>query len=391
MQWFFALRYLFSRSSHSVINIIAGVSLVSVAIPVAAMVILLSVFNGFEVIVKDMYAQSDADIEIYNIGEVTDSLRDIVVTTQGVAAASVALEGEALARTESRQTAVMLRGVDDHYFEVFPADLHTLQGSLTLTHGEINKALITSDISQLLGIYTTVASRLTLHSIGGGDVGSLLPIMGMRQTKVHVGGIVRSNQQFKGQVIIPLRAAEQIFDYNKCKFFVRTDQSAERVKSRLKQRLGEDVTIKTRNEKNSLFYQIMEYEKWAVFFVALLVLLIASLSIIGTVIMLIVEKRDQQTTMLSMGADSRFIRGIFVREGLLISGIGGGAGLVLGIFVVLIQQWFGLIELPSDGFVVQSYPVKLEIIDIILIFTTFVAIAWSVSQVAANTMIKRRL
>lgn len=391
MQWFFALRYLFSRSSHSVINIIAGVSLVSVAIPVAAMVILLSVFNGFEVIVKDMYAQSDADIEIYNIGEVTDSLRDIVVTTQGVAAASVALEGEALARTESRQTAVMLRGVDDHYFEVFPADMHTLQGSLTLTHGEINKALITSDISQLLGIYTTVASRLTLHSIGGGDVGSLLPIMGMRQTKVHVGGIVRSNQQFKGQVIIPLRAAEQIFGSNKCKLFVRTDQSAERVKSRLKQRLGEDVTIKTRNEKNSLFYQIMEYEKWAVFFVALLVLLIASLSIIGTVIMLIVEKRDQQLTLLSMGADSRFIRGIFVREGLLISGIGGGAGLILGVIVVLIQQWFGLIELPSDGFVVQSYPVKLEIIDIILIFTTFVAIAWTVSQVAANTMIKRRL
>lgn len=391
MQWFFALRYLFSRSSHSVINIIAGVSLVSVAIPVAAMVILLSVFNGFEVIVKDMYAQSDADIEIYNIGEVTDSLRDIVVTTQGVAAASVALEGEALARTESRQTAVMLRGVDDHYFEVFPADLHTLQGSLTLTHGEINKALITSDISQLLGIYTTVASRLTLHSIGGGDVGSLLPIMGMRQTKVHVGGIVRSNQQFKGQVIIPLRAAELIFGYNKCKILVRTDQSAERVKSRLKQRLGEDVTIKTRNEKNSLFYQIMEYEKWAVFFVALLVLLIASLSIIGTVIMLIVEKRDQQLTLLSMGADSRFIRGIFVREGLLISGIGGGAGLILGVIVVLIQQWFGLIELPSDGFVVQSYPVKLEIIDIILIFTTFVAIAWTVSQIAANTMIKRRL
>ena len=116
MQWFFARRYLLSRSSHSVINIIAGVSLISVAIPVAAMVILLSVFNGFEVIVKDMYAQSDADIEIYNIGEVTDSLRNIVVTTQGVAAASVALEGEALARTESRQTAVMLRGVDDHYF-----------------------------------------------------------------------------------------------------------------------------------------------------------------------------------------------------------------------------------------------------------------------------------
>ena len=91
-----------------------------------------------------------------------------------------------------------------------------------------------------------------------------------------------------------------------------------------------------------------------------------------------------------MGADSRFIRGIFVREGLLISGIGGGVGLVLGIVVVLIQQWFGVITLPSAGFVVESYPVRLDIVDIILIFTTFVAIAWSVSQIAANSMIKKR-
>ena len=391
MQWFFAVRYLFSRSSHSVINIIAGVSLVSVAIPVAAMVILLSVFNGFEGIVKDMYAQSDADIEIYGVTENSEALQKSILATPGVTAATVVLEGEALAVSDSRQTAVSLRGVDQHYFEVFPIDLHTLQGSLALTHGELNRALITSDISQLLGIYTTVASRLTLHSIGGGEIGSLLPIRGMSQVGVHVAGIVRANQQYRGWVIIPLRAAEEIFDYSKSKVLVRTNQNAERVKARLQELLGDDVTIKTRDEKNSLFYQIMKYEKWAVFFVALLVLVIASLSIIGTVIMLIVEKRDQQTTLLSIGADSRFIRGIFVREGLLISGIGGGAGLLLGIIVVLVQQWFGLIALPSDGFVVESYPVKLEIIDILLIFTTFVAIAWSVSQIAANTMIKRRL
>ena len=133
----------------------------------------------------------------------------------------------------------------------------------------------------------------------------------------------------------------------------------------------------------------MRYEKWAVFFVALLVLLIASLSIIGTVIMLIVEKRDQQQTLLSMGADRSFIRGIFVREGLLISGIGGAVGLIIGIVVVLIQQHFGIITLPSASFLVEAYPVQLQTTDICAVFITFVAIAWSVSQIAANTMIKR--
>ena len=154
--------------------------------------------------------------------------------------------------------------------------------------------------------------------------------------------------------------------------------------------MPEGVKITTRTEKNAAFYHIMQYEKWAVFFVALLVLIIASLSIIGTVIMLIVEKRDQQQTLLSIGADRGFIRGIFVREGLLISGIGGAAGLVIGIAVVLIQHYFGVISLPTGSFLVDSYPVELKLTDIVTIFITFVAIAWSVSQIAANTMIKRR-
>ena len=139
------------------------------------------------------------------------------------------------------------------------------------------------------------------------------------------------------------------------------------------------------------FYMLGMPDVNPAFLVALLVLVIASLSIIGTVIMLIVEKRDQQLTLRAMGADSRFIRGIFVREGLLISGIGGGIGVVIGVIVVLVQQWFGVIALPSAGFVVESYPVQLEITDLILILIIFVAIAWSVSQIAANTMIKRKI
>ena len=112
MQWFFARRYLLSRSSHSVINIIAGVSLISVAIPVAAMVILLSVVNGFEILIKDMYAQSDADIEISGVGEPNEELRHQILDTEGVSAASFILEGQALAVSEGRQTAVQLLGAD---------------------------------------------------------------------------------------------------------------------------------------------------------------------------------------------------------------------------------------------------------------------------------------
>ena len=389
MQWFFARRYLFSRSSHSVINIIAGVSLVSVAIPVAAMVILLSVFNGFESLIKRMYATTDADIEISRIAEPTEQLRQHILATEGVESASFVIEGQALARFEKRETAVTVRGVDENYFAVLPINQEVMQGSAELTIGDYDRALLTRDVAQLLTIYTVADSNISLHAISGSNIGSLLPLSGIKSQRIAVGGVMRGSQQLKGLIIVPLRTAAKLFSADKIKLYLHCSEDIEKVKERLQSTLTEGVKITTRAEKNAAFYQIMRYEKWAVFFVALLVLLIASLSIIGTVIMLIVEKRDQQQTLLSIGADRGFIRGIFVREGLLISGIGGAAGLIIGVVVVLVQQIFGIITLPSANFIVDSYPVEMHLSDIIMIFITFVAIAWSVSQIAANTMIKR--
>lgn len=389
MQWFFARRYLFSRSSHSVINIIAGVSLVSVAIPVAAMVILLSVFNGFESLIKRMYATTDADIEISRIAEPTEQLRQHILATEGVESASFVIEGQALARFEKRETAVTVRGVDENYFAVLPINQEVMQGSAELTIGDYDRALLTRDVAQLLTIYTVADSNISLHAISGSNIGSLLPLSGIKSQRIAVGGVMRGSQQLKGLIIVPLRTAAKLFSADKIKLYLHCSEDIEKVKERLQSTLTEDIKITTRAEKNAAFYQIMRYEKWAVFFVALLVLLIASLSIIGTVIMLIVEKRDQQQTLLSIGADRGFIRGIFVREGLLISGIGGAAGLIIGVVVVLVQQIFGIITLPSANFIVDSYPVEMHLSDIIMIFITFVAIAWSVSQIAANTMIKR--
>ena len=389
MQWFFARRYLFSRSSHSVINIIAGVSLVSVAIPVAAMVILLSVFNGFESLIKRMYATTDADIEISRIAEPTEQLRQHILATEGVESASFVIEGQALARFEKRETAVTVRGVDENYFAVLPINQEVMQGSAELTIGDYDRALLTRDVAQLLTIYTVADSNISLHAISGSNIGSLLPLSGIKSQRIAVGGVMRGSQQLKGLIIVPLRTAAKLFSADKIKLYLHCSEDIDKVKERLQSTLTEEVKITTRADKNAAFYQIMRYEKWAVFFVALLVLLIASLSIIGTVIMLIVEKRDQQQTLLSIGADRGFIRGIFVREGLLISGIGGAAGLIIGVVVVLVQQIFGIITLPSANFIVDSYPVEMHLSDIIMIFITFVAIAWSVSQIAANTMIKR--
>jgi lipoprotein-releasing system permease protein len=390
MRWFIARRYLLSHSSHSVINIIATVSLIAVAIPVAAMVILLSVFNGFEQIVKGMFAQTDADIELFLDHAPTESLRNEILATKGVAGLCFVIEAEALATSEKRQAALKVRGVEQNYFDILPLDPTQLQGKSALTLSEIDYAILTRDISQLLGIYTTTASFLELHSVTGEGIGSLIPLATIRRHKFSVAGIVNATQQLSGTAIIPYRAAVELFGQGAVKGYIRCSEDSNAVLQRLTEALNGEYKITTREQKNALFYTIVRYEKWAVFLVALLVLVIASLSIIGTVVMLIVEKRDQQPTLLSMGADMNFIRGIFVREGLLISGLGGLSGLVVGIAVVLVQQHFGIIAMPSAGFVVESYPVRLMGVDLIAIFVTFVAIAWSVSQIAANSMIKKR-
>ena len=171
---------------------------------------------------------------------------------------------------------------------------------------------------------------------------------------------------------------------------VTEDVSHRKVAEELQRSLGEEYKVVLREDKNESFYAIMRYEKWAIFFVSVLVLLVASLSIIGTVIMLVIEKQDERSTLRSMGADNGFIRGIFVREGLLIAGVGGAIGLLLGVAITLAQQHYGFVKMPNSSFLVENYPVELQATDLIVIFAVFVAVALAVSVVATSTMIKRR-
>lgn len=217
----------------------------------------------------------------------------------------------------------------------------------------------------------------------------------MRSESLDVcGTFVIDQQHATSFALTSLRAASRIFGTedraDMVLVKVREGESHRRVAERLSEVLGEKYTVTLREDKNAGFYAIMRYEKWAIFFVSLLVLIIASLSIIGTVIMLIIEKQDERQTLLAIGADSGFIRGIFVREGLLISGVGGAIGLVIGVAITLAQQHFGFVKMPNGNFLVENYPVELQTIDLVAIFVVFVAVAFAVSLVASSTMIKRK-
>ena len=396
MQWRFALKYLTSRKSHSVINIIATVSLLAVVVPVAAMVILLSVFNGFESLVRDLYKVVDADIEITAERGVDPSdgeFRRCVEETKGVEALSFAVEHQAMLSYRDNRAVVLLRGVDENYNRVVPIEQYTMAGDAVVQFGDIDRVMLGEGVARTLKVYSLMAGDIELLSLGGGSIGSIMPTVGISRERLDLCGVFIIDQQNSTSLAVTsLRAASRLFgreSADKLLVKVADGVSHRDVERSLNERLGEEYKVTLREDKNEGFYAIMRYEKWAIFFVSLLVLMVASLSIIGTVVILIIEKRDEQKTLLSIGADKAFIRGVFLREGLLISGIGGAIGLVFGVAVTLLQQRFGFVKLPSSNFLVENYPVELQATDLVVIFVVFVAVAFLVSLVATLTMIKR--
>ena len=396
MQWNFAIRYLTSRKSHSVINIIATVSMLAVVVPVAAMVILLSVFNGFESLVRNLYKVVDADVEVVAEGGLDYSdatLRQRIEAVEGVEATSFMVERQAMLTYRNNRVAVLLRGVDENYKRVVPIEEYTSIGNAEVQLGEIDRLMLGEGVTYELGMISIVAGDVEIYSLGGGSIGSILPTVAMTSEKLDVCGVFILDQQHTSSMALTsLRAASRIFNRESAdKLLVKVSDGASHktVAEKLRQVLGDEYAVTLREDKNQSFYAIMRYEKWAIFFVSLLVLIVASLSIIGTVVILIIEKRNEQKTLLSIGADKNFIRGVFIREGLLISGIGGVVGLVIGVIVVLVQQHFGIIKMPGGNFLVENYPVELQFADLAVILVVFVAVALLVSTVATSTMIKK--
>ena len=392
MKWLIALRYLVSPKSHSVINIIASVSTLAVLVPVAAMVVILSVFNGFEGLVCDMYAAVDAPVEVRAAEggdiEVSDSLRTALAACEGVADVSMFVERQAVVRHRNRHAIVTVRGVDDNYNALLPIADHMTLGEATVRLGDIDRLLLGEGVAGALGIFSTAIDGVEVIAPEQG----FAAVPTIRTEILPVAGLFMIDSRNDASLVLTsLRAAGRIFGCegraSRIAVSLADGYSAERVCRNI-EAVVEGVKATSREDKNSAFYALMRYEKWAIFFIALLVLVVASLSIIGSVIMLIIEKRDERVTLYALGADRGFLHGVFVRVGLLISGIGGVVGLVLGVAVVAVQQHLGLVKMPSGGFLIENYPVALQVGDLIVILFSFVAVAWAVSVAATRTMIK---
>lgn len=394
---FFARRYLFSSQSRSVVNLISGLSVVAVAMPVAAMIVLLSVFNGFETLVRSMYTAFDAPITITaRRGQTfaaealdTAALRHLPQT----GAMSFLLEQAALLEHDGRQATATVRGVDDAYYDVLPLQEH-VSGDERVRIGDLDRLVVGQSMAYLLGIRTLAEADVNVYAVRRGSFSTLLPLDNYTRRTIPVGGVFRLDMDSeKTYALAPLRTAQELFGHpgrvSTLIVRLRDGVNAAEAKKAVEAVAGPEFRVRTREELRASFYRIMTYEKWGIFCIALLVLVIASFSVVGALAMLIVDKHDDIATLGALGADTGLVRAIFRGEGLLICTLGGGAGILLGIGVTLAQQHFGLIEIPAESFLTKSYPVEFRFADLAAVAAAFACVAWLLTNLTVRSMVKK--
>ncbi|MDR2893932.1 MAG: ABC transporter permease, partial [Alistipes sp.] len=310
--WHIARRFLFSPGSHSVINIISRVSMVAVGIPVAAMVILMGVFSGFDDLIRRMYRDFDPDFLVQPAdGKVFDpTVLDMaaIEAIDGVEATSLILEESAMAEYRGRQAVVTVRGVDSLMESVVP-----LAGMIYAGTSGGDGAVVGQGVAYEMGVRPGQEGAMRFFVPGRGAWSSLLPATGVKSVEVEVDGIFVLDAETDGEyVIVPIERARELFDYDGMAsgLMIRTEEgtSARRVGREIEAAAGDDFRVLDRYRQKESMYRIMQMEKWGIFAIGAAVLIIASFSIVGSIIMSIIDKRGGIRTLRALGADTRFVR-----------------------------------------------------------------------------------
>lgn len=396
LPYFIAGRYLRSRKSHSVINIISGVSVAAMATPVAAMVILLSVFNGLEGMVRTLYRAVDADITIRaaegTVFDVAAVDTAAIRAAEGVETLSLVLEQGAMAEVGDRRTIVRLRGVERTYEDVVPVAQTIYGGTFAVGVDDSRSVVLGHRTAQELGMSRQAAGDMvTLYAINRARFSSLLPVGGYTRRTLPVAGFYSIDDENGDVAYVALDVAQDMFNYegraSSVAVKLAAGADADAVAERLQRIAGEGMEVLTRERSNSI-YRLMALEKWGVFAVALIVLVVASLTVVGTIVMIMIDKRDDAATLRMMGANRATVRDIFVDEGHLLAGVSLVLGVAAGVGLTLLQQTVGLVRLQTATLMVDIYPVELHVADVLLTAAAYIVVAHVVTRLTVGAMLK---
>ncbi len=387
--FYIARRYLFSKKSHNAINIISMVSVCGVMIATTALVCALSVFNGFESLVASMFSNFDPVLKITpRHGKVFDPT---VASVQKVKKLpeityfSEVLEDNALVRYKDRQDVATIKGVDDTFRYLTNIDSILIDGDFILYDEVANYAIPGVGLASRLGIRANFADPLEIYVPKRDEKVNLSnPATSFNLEYAFTRGVYATNQQVYDDkvMLIPLALARSLFHYNNevtaIELGVTPDTNIQVLKEQIKSILGDEFVIKDRYEQQDASYKMMQGEKWMTFLILCFILGLALFNVVGSLSMLMIEKKDDVLTLRNMGANDKLIRQIFLFEGWMISGFGALTGILFGVLLCFLQQEFGLLKLGevSGAFVIDAYPVRLIGSDILTIFVTVIGVGF---------------
>lgn len=379
------------------INIISGISMLGVLIGSAALIIILSAFNGLEKVILSLYNNFTPEIKIETrLGKTFDPNTPYFKALHKDAdlfSFTEVLQEKALIRYGDKPLIGTIKGVSDDFLKNKQLDSTIESGSFTLKSGDRYFAVIGRTIQGSLGINVhDDLSPIQIFSPRRTVVNSVNPLDEFEVRSINASGVFGIQQEFDDIVVTPIEFARDLLDQPKeitsLELIYKQGTDIPSVQNKIKDAIGDRFTVKNRKEQNTELYKTLNFERWSIFMILTFVLIIAIFNIIGSLTMLVIDKRKDIAILSSLGANKRLIQGIFFFEGMMISIFGCIIGIVLGLAVCLVQQRFGLIKMGAATSVIDAYPIDLEISDFGLVFLTVGAISVIASGISARLSIK---
>ena len=387
--FFIARRYLFSRKSHHTINIISGISICGVALATMALVVTLSVFNGFRDYVASFFTAFDPQLKVSlakgkTIGADDPSLVALRAH-EAVDVYTEVLEDQALIVGNDRQWVVTIKGVDDNFNQL--ADLESIlygDGEFVLHADVLEYGIMGIRLAQQLGLGARYDGALPIYAPRKGERVNLSnPMQSFTSDELYSPGVVFAVNQSRYDahyILTSITFARRLFgqqgQISAVELRLKPDVNINAVQKDIHHLLGDRFIVQNRYEQQEDTFRIMQVEKFIAYLFLTFILLVASFNIIGSLSMLMIDKRADVQTLQALGADDRQTSQIFLLEGWLISGFGAALGIILGLLLCWLQMRFGLVKLgQSEGsFIVDAYPVSVHAMDILVIFLTVLAV-----------------
>lgn len=382
---FIAKRYLFAKKSHNVINIISLISASGIALGTMALIIILSVYNGFEGLIKSLYSTHESDLLIIpKTGKcfVPQSKGfDKIRRSGNVASFCEIIEENIFIKYSQQEAVATIKGVDSNYAAITGLRNYLVDGTFSLYQGEVPQAIVGRGIAYNLGMNIHFIDGINLYFPSRYRQISLIdPTSSLNQERVFPSGIFSIEQGFDNKYIyIPIEVARNLTEYDSevtsVEIYLKEGSDAEQLKKEFSNAIGEDFIIKDRYEQNETLYKMMGSEKASIYIILLFVIIIISCNLFGSLSMLIIEKKEDVESLKSIGANDWLIKRIFLLEGWFISIIGIIVGTVLGLAICFLQTKYGLIRMPGN-FIVDFYPVIVKWSDVLITICGVAAIGY---------------